>query len=92
MFRKSGRGDTARAGICYRQKSSCRFWSSIVFTPFTIIKPSEDTQRKRFLIHVKVVRRTGNTVHENVSKLKRKKEAESQKASKKTMKFTVKYN
>lgn len=92
MFRKSGRGGTARAGICYQQKSSCRFWSSIVFTPFTVIKPSEDTQRKRFLIYIKIVCRAGNTVSESVSKLKSKKEPKLQKTSEKTVKFTVKYN
>lgn len=92
MFRKSGRGDTARVGICYQQKSSCRFWSSIVFTPFTEIKSSEDTQRKILLIYIKIVCRTGNIVQESASKMKINKEPQPQKTSKKTVKFTVKYH
>lgn len=54
--------------------------------------PSEDTQRKRFLIYIKIVCRTGNSVHESVSKLRRKKEPKHQKTSKKTVKLIVKYN
>lgn len=84
VFRKAGGGDTARGGLCYRQKSSCRFWSSTVCTPFAVIKPNGDTRRKRFLIHVKIVCWTGDTVHESVNKLKKKKPKNQKEPNKKT--------